>query len=473
MITSTGRHFARPKEHTRELVLKDIVFIAACCLVYLWSAWVQAFNDGPDEALRFLVSRYIFFYHMLPTGWDAGARFGAISLAFRYVSFFPAIISAFFMQIASFFTDDLALYLFAARLTSVLFATLTVVFAAKTSHLLFRGGARWIFLVLMALIPQFIFIAGYVNNDGATVLGGIVVLYSWARARNEGWQTKCCVVLALGLSVCILSYYNAYGWAPASLVFFFWLSHLRHDELRVTIRRAGIVFAIVALCVGPLMVRNAILYNGDVIGMKTQIASSNQIIQEAGITASQPDTIIGLGYSLGDLLANRVPELYSVGNWVKMSFESSVGYFGYMYYRLPNSLYMLYAIIFGAGILGSLVKTVASIGRRSASKETVLMCGCLLIAAILVLAVDAVFSIYGSFQPQGRYLYPALPVAIYFVAKGYSFFADLFGSSRVEQRLSMAFCICFVVLTLFVLVRYFYPTASQGLPPTIDTLFTY
>ena len=90
------------------------------------------------------------------------------------------------MSIASFFSQDPGILLFGARCASILFGLLAVYFSIKISKLLFKGTARWIFIVLMSLIPQFIFLCSYVNNDIACVCCSLVISYGWIRALREG-----------------------------------------------------------------------------------------------------------------------------------------------------------------------------------------------------------------------------------------------------------------------------------------------
>lgn len=56
----------------------------------------------------------------------------------------------------------------------------------------------------------------YVNTDSLALLAAAMILYAWASYLREDWTWKNCILLAVGMAVCALSYYNAYGWILCS-----------------------------------------------------------------------------------------------------------------------------------------------------------------------------------------------------------------------------------------------------------------
>ena len=84
---------------------------------------------------------------------------------------------------------------------------------------------RWLFAALAGFMPQAIFMGTYVNTDSLALLAAAMILYAWASYLREDWTWKNCILLAVGMAVCALSYYNAYGWILCSFFFFcfrFW-----------------------------------------------------------------------------------------------------------------------------------------------------------------------------------------------------------------------------------------------------------
>ena len=114
-----------------------------------------------------------------------------------------------------------------------------------------------------------VFVHSYVNNDSMALLSSAWIVYAWVRSIREGWSLKICVHLALGISVCGLSYYNAYGFVLASMLFLAsTILFAGNDKGRVKFlfARGGLIAAIVLALIGWWFIRNAILYDGDFLG---------------------------------------------------------------------------------------------------------------------------------------------------------------------------------------------------------------
>ena len=178
------------------------------------------------------------------------------------------------MGIAGLFHASADGLLHAARMADVLFVTGSVYFVVKASGKLFPKEGRWLFAALAGFMPQALFLGTYVNTDSLALLSMGIILYSWSCYLEEGdWSLKNSILLAVGMAVCALSYYNAYGWILCSFLFFCLTVLLcREEPVKQRIAflfRRGIVIVVVtiALC-GWWFVRNAILYDGDFIGRK-------------------------------------------------------------------------------------------------------------------------------------------------------------------------------------------------------------
>ena len=125
-----------------------------------------------------------------------------------------------------------------ARMADVLFVTGAVYFVVKASGKLFpkekySKEVRWLFAALAGFMPQAIFMGTYVNTDSLALLAAAMILYAWASYLTEDWTWKNCILLAVGMAVCALSYYNAYGSAVFSssvLRYYFAEKKLFHRE---------------------------------------------------------------------------------------------------------------------------------------------------------------------------------------------------------------------------------------------------
>ena len=122
-----------------------------------------------------------------------------------------------------------------ARMADVLFVTGAVYFVVKASGKLFpkekySKEVRWLFAALAGFMPQAIFMGTYVNTDSLALLAAAMILYAWASYLTEDWTWKNCILLAVGMAVCALSYYNAYGWILCSFFFFCFTVLLCREE---------------------------------------------------------------------------------------------------------------------------------------------------------------------------------------------------------------------------------------------------
>ena len=63
---------------------------------------------------------------------------------------------------------------------------------------------------LAGFMPQALFLGTYVNTDSLALLSMAMILYSWASYLEAGdWNFRNSILLAVGMAVCALSYYNA------------------------------------------------------------------------------------------------------------------------------------------------------------------------------------------------------------------------------------------------------------------------
>lgn len=277
------------KKKESEINEKKITMIWVLLAFILLTVWAmsQPFHAGPDEEMRYLVADYIYSNHgALPRGDDSAIRNATWGISYAYYPILSYMISAAFMGVASIFGASGIALLRAARMADVLFVTCAVYFLVKASGKLFprekfSGEVRGLFTALAGFMPQAIFLGTYVNTDSLALMSAALILYAWASYLREDWTWKNCMILAVGMALCALSYYNAYGWILCSF-FLFCLTVLlcREEPLTQRVRflfgrGAAIAGVTVALC-GWWFVRNGILYDGDFLGRKTCTACAEK-----------------------------------------------------------------------------------------------------------------------------------------------------------------------------------------------------
>ena len=211
----------KKKTEINEKTMTLVFVLLAFVLFTVW-AMTQPFDSGPDEHMRYLVADYIYKYHgALPRGDDPEVRNKVWGISYAYYPIVSYMVSAVFMRIARLFTNPGYSIFKVARMADVLFVTGAVYFVVKASGKLFpkekySPEVRWMFAALAGFMPQAIFLGTYVNTDSLALLAAAMILYAWASYLREDWTWKNCIVLAVGMAVCALSYYNAYGWILCS-----------------------------------------------------------------------------------------------------------------------------------------------------------------------------------------------------------------------------------------------------------------
>ena len=195
----------------KEWLIEGLLLIFLTVLLVAW-AFTTNLQGGPDEAMRYDVAKYIYQHHgALPRGEEESIRNPIWGISYAFYPVLSYMVSAAFMGIAGMFSDSSLVLLRAARMADVLFLVTASWFVLRSAGRLFpkeRDKARF-FSVLVMFLPGYVFMGTYVNTDSLALLSASVILYAWVRYLDEGWTWKNCAILAVGMAVCFLSYYNA------------------------------------------------------------------------------------------------------------------------------------------------------------------------------------------------------------------------------------------------------------------------
>ena len=429
-----------------ERVQAGVLVLAAFLLLTAW-AFMQPLGAGPDEKMRYMVAQYLHEHPgKLPLGDEPTIRDATWGISYAYYPILSYMVSAVFMGIAGLFHASADGLLHAARMADVLFVTGAVYFVVKASGKLFPKKGRWLFAALAGFMPQALFLGTYVNTDSLALLSMAMILYSWSCYLEAGdWSFRNSILLAVGMAVCALSYYNAYGWILCSFLFFCLTVLLCREEpvkQRVAfLFRRGIVIAAVtfALC-GWWFIRNAVLYDGDLIGRKA-CAQCAEKYAAVDYRPSRYPTPEKLNWSWKDILLYQDPGWQH--NWLLTVLVSFIGTFGLMQIYMPYSVSKAYFLFFGMGGIGILtmlgmfypkkrtvVKERKAAGSEKLKIKTITVYDkwdrkgifhLLLILLILIpVGLFMYYVYYSDNQAQGRYIMPALYPAMYFVTAGWN-----------------------------------------------------
>lgn len=438
----------------------EIGYVILCgCFFFIWSI-SKELNYGPDEIMRYQIPEYILKYGALPNGNIEELRSEAWGFSYAYYpTFIGPIFSALFMKIVSLFTMDEFALLVAARFTSVLSGAFTVLFLFKICRRLFSVETKWVVTILCSMIPQFVFLTSYVNNDIICVCGSSIICYAWVCGLQDGWKYENALILSLGIIIATLSYYNSYGWILCS-IFLFVLSYMlqKGEKDYKTMFRIGCFIAIIVIAFSAFFfIRNAILYQGDFLGMKSLNISSEKYAEE-WIKPSNRNTPANRGMSLTEMLRSKE---WTGDSWGSMTLKSFIGVFKSLSVFLPDWIYNIFYIwgivciigFFGQMIMwGKGTKFYFGNGRK-----TVLFYGALVVAFCIPVGLSLYYSFAVDYQAQGRYCYPMFIALAVILGTGIEWYFSKIKSSW-SRILSMIISGAFTAITILVFVNYYLPS---------------
>ena len=411
--------------------LSRIAIIVIFFFVCLYAASSVDISNAPDEEMRYQLAQFIFENGYLPEGSESSIINPIWGFSYAFLPFLTSIISAGFMKAAALFGAAEAALLTAARLTSVLSGTGTLIFAFLIGDEIFKNKKYSAFLACaIGFLPQFVFISCYQNNDSFAVFTSAVIIYFWILGIKKGWTFGRCIGLGIGCGLCAMSYYNAYVYILAS-VFLFFIS--MHSEKRKTsdMVKGGAVVLIVALAIGGwFFVRAAILHNGDFLGFSSLDALAEQYAME-GFKPSDIATPSGLGMSFADTFLRS--NGFQQTSWLPTVAGSFIGAFANMTVKLPMILYGAY---FGAlllGILGAIFTAISALKKKTAENIGVFTAFiCVIVGNVLLFMLYVYFSDY---QAQGRYLMPSIIPLMIFITYGYKGVIEKITSRRQGKEI--------------------------------------
>ena len=411
----------------------EVGYLILCFCIYLfWAMTFTMWEYGPDEYMRFDIPKYIYTNNALPVGSEESIRNPIWGFSYGFDIELPYILEACMMKVMSLFSQEHIPMLIAARLVSVLSTVgvgyFAIVFSKKTMG---KSPMRWVFIVLMTLLPQIVFLGSYVNRDVFSLFTVMWILYGWVICLEREWDCSSSCFLAVGLGLCLLSYQFAFSYVLAT--FFFYISwHLLNRQKRnfKAFMKTGImILAIVFVLCGWKFIRNAILYDGDFLSLHTNSKYQELYAMEEykpSVMKSPIENGIGLKTMLIDM------------SWISMTWKSLIGIFGYMNILLPEGYYRFFGVLLVIGLAGMVLKGIQSAVNNKGEREwmqTPLLIGFwMLFASFVTVCISIRFSWFGSFQPQGRYVIAITPLLFIVIAMGLEQWIELFGDRILRKQ---------------------------------------
>ena len=228
-------------------------------------------------------------------------------------------------------------------------------------------------------------------------------------------------------------------------------------------KKGFLILGIVLILAGWWFVRNYFLYDGDILGLKTQDQYAEHYAMDI-LKPSNRQNYRNQGYSMAYMLFHS--------DWVISVIKSFIGVLGPLWYALRWWMYVGYALIFAAGILGILAEAVGKCRSRRkkspADPERLFWHLGLLVAILVPNVLNFWYSYATDYQPQGRYSMPMLVPLMYYIVRGVSFWIKWLEQRareavrRVPSVLVTLTCLWIAGCALFCVVKIMWPAYKSA-----------
>lgn len=423
-------------------VLLFILITTTCMLTF---AAVQPFGDGPDEINRFKIVEYIYQHGTLPVGSDPEVLIDGYGGSYAFQPMLTYMIDGYLLRCLRVFEPSLDMRVFISRLVSVFTGILTALYTKKLGDLLFSNKkTAWAFTLAVVFLPQNLFIHTYVNTDSMGLFSIALVLYALVLGIKDDFSKKTCITLAIGVILCALSYYNCYGIIVCAVLFFlayFWkkcrtvvnttaasdngpsdtantvvsselttrVASVPAYDYRSLLKKGIFISVIVLVCISWWFIRNAILYDGDLLALEAR----NICAAKTGLESYNPytrDTYQRLGIPLMEMIFGT--------DYFTLVWKSFIAMFGPMLIPTHHYIYMAFRDLFFMAVIGLFIPLKSSALTRVTRSQKWLVNLTMILAIIIPVILALYYSYTFDFQPQGRYYLPMVVPFMYFLTIG-------------------------------------------------------
>mgnify|MGYP004656397139 CR=1 FL=1 len=440
------------KKH-KQLILM-IFLLGVFCYYLIWTI-SQPFDTCPDEKMKWDICKYISEHNSIPDGRDESIRNPMWGISYAFQPILTYMIGAVFVKIASIFTTNQFVLVVSARLVSTISMTLVIYFVIKIADKLFKdkGKYKYLFITIIAFQPITAFLASYINNDSTAILAITMIIYLWILGLESNWKTKYCVLLGLAIGFCTLTYYNAYGYILCSVIICM-ISTISNKVKVKDITQKAIIVSLVAFAVaGWWFVRNAIIYDGDILGTKTQNEYGDKYAMEE-YKPSTRETPQNKGESLWHMLYND--------KWLNVIAKSFIGMFGYQKIIMSNKIYYSYFLIWLIGGIGCILKFKELFIYKNEERNKYLLNYIFVISIIIPIALSIIYSYTSDFQPQGRYIMGIIVPFTYFLVSGIEEVLEKFvKSQKIKNTIILMLITLIIIISFKAIFAYVIPTYKK------------
>ncbi len=308
------------------------------------------------------------------------------------------------------------------RLATAGLSLIGVLFTAVTAFEITQSMlCALISAALIGFLPQFDFRGATVNNDAAVAVFSAIATYFIVRMTVRGFEMIPALFGSIAIALAFLSKINAIVLAPPFLACIL----LTASDWKTRVRRSGLlVFS--GLIVLPWLIRNKELY-GDFLASRAMLRTVPLAVHMQSLASS-----------------------YFTTTFPQLTFQSSIGYFGWMNVVLPTSIYRGYEIVLILACVG-----VFFVFLRRPKKRWAIV----LLASIPVMSLAVMIDFNLAFpQPQGRLLFPSLSAVVILVTLG------LGAIMRARKYVAAGVLIGSLAVNVYALTDVIYPAYWRDKP---------
>ena len=136
-----------------------------------------------------------------------------------------------------------------------------------------------------------------------------------------------------------------------SIILFVFSYILRTDDSKdydMMLKYGLFISVITLIAISGFFIRNAILYDGDFLGMASLTESSEKYALD-WLKPSKRNIAANTGMSVGEMLRSKQWTAYT---WSELTYKSFIGAFGYMRIFLSERIYNIYKIVLSVLVIG-------------------------------------------------------------------------------------------------------------------------
>lgn len=272
------------------------------------------------------------------------------------------------------FRDKIAFY--SIRLLSILFGLCNIALIASAGKLVFKKGRCALLpAVFAALLPQFLFITGTINNDNLANLLGTAFILSCLKIIYSPNDSRNYLLAGITAGLALITKKNFIALAPGLLVAIGYAFTDTKDKRRLLINCTMLIGTALILS-GWWFIRSWNIY-GELLG-----------------SAMEKNTLAASIHS------KSIFSPYFMAEMPFVAFISFVGRFGWVNVPVSKYVLLLYASIISLGLFGFAVRLVKSrLKDRAMVSSMIFVCLCL---------SGFIYYNLTYTQPQGRFMFPSL-----------------------------------------------------------------